>query len=107
MKSTCVSTSQRTIPLTAAPLGGAREPLETRYRGSRDPWEARLCRKSVDQLEARVRPEATAHLRRRAAVGQHDVGGEVVCAADQRRADAVCVDGYAVPLELADLLDRE
>src|SRR5438552_1730432 len=73
MKSTCVSTSQRTGPLTAAPTGGAREPLEKRYRGNRDPWETRLCRKSIDQLEARVRPVATTDLRRRAAVREHDV----------------------------------
>src|SRR2546429_3884391 len=40
-------------------------------------------------------------------VGQHDVGGEVVRAADQRGADAVGVDGNASLLELADLLDGE
>ena len=38
---------------------------------------------------------------------QDDVGGEVVVAADERRADAVGVDRDVLRLELADALDVE
>ena len=40
-------------------------------------------------------------------VGDDEVGGEVVLAPDQRRADAVRVDRNAAALELLDLRDRE
>ena len=46
----------------------------------------------VDQLEPGILAVATPDLRGRAAVGDDDVGGEVVLAADERRADAVRVD---------------
>src|SRR5205807_7435574 len=62
---------------------------------------------SLDELESRVRPETAAGLGRRAAVREDDVGGEVVRAADQRRADAVGINGNAPLLELADLLRGE
>ena len=47
---------------------------------------------SGDELEPRVGPVAAADLGRRAPVGHHDVAGEVVLPADQRRADPVRVD---------------
>ena len=46
-------------------------------------------------------------LRTGSAVDEHDVGGEVVVAPDQRRADAVGVDRHARGLELADPLGVE
>src|SRR4051794_31943819 len=86
MKSTCVSTSQRIRPDTPALYQAAR-------------GVARL----VHEVEPRVRLVPAAGLGRRVAVGEHDVRGEVVRAADERGADAVRVDGHAVALELADL----
>src|SRR5688500_2492058 len=59
------------------------------------------------ELEARVRAVAAADLCGRAPVGHDDVRGEVVLAADQRRADAVGVDGDALPFECLDLVDGE
>ena len=59
------------------------------------------------RLEARVRAVLAPDLRARPAVDHHDVGGEVVGAADQRRADAVGVDGHAGRLERADALGGE
>ena len=57
--------------------------------------------------EARVRAVLAPDLRARPPVDQHDVGGEVVGAADQRRADAVGVDGDVRRLEGADALRVE
>src|SRR4051794_40521676 len=51
--------------------------------------------------------EAATDLGRGEPVGEHDVAGEVVLAADERRADAVGVDGDAPLLEGADLLRVE
>src|SRR5438093_39372 len=67
MKSTWVSTSQRTVPPIA----------------------------SGDELEARIRPEPAADLCRRSTVGHDDIRGEIGRAADQRRAYPVGVDGHA------------
>src|SRR6185312_2669009 len=61
----------------------------------------------VDELEPRVFAVVPAHLRRRTAVGHHDVGREVVLAADQRRTDAVGVDRHSPLLEGPDPLGRE
>ena len=47
------------------------------------------------------------HLRARAPVEQHDVGREVVVAADQRGTDSVGVDGHVERLELPDPLRGE
>src|SRR5437762_5857635 len=63
--------------------------------------------RSRNEFEARIRPVPAADLRARAPVAHHDVGGEVVRATDQRRADAVRVDRDSTLLELADLLARE
>src|SRR5438067_13862000 len=79
MKSTWVSTSQRTVPPIA----------------------------SGDELEARIRPEPAPDLCRRTTVGHDDIRGEVGRAADQRRADPVGVDGHAAALERPDLLRGE
>src|SRR5690349_14970694 len=62
---------------------------------------------SGDELEARVVAVVASDLRRREAVRDDDVAGEVVGAADERRADAVGVDRHVVILELADLLGGE
>src|SRR6266508_4328408 len=59
------------------------------------------------QLHPRVGPVPAADLRGRKAVRQDDVRGEVVLAANQRRADAVGVDGDTPGLELADALGVE
>src|SRR5438874_11519128 len=81
MKSICVSTSQRTVPLIAS--------------------------RSRHELEPRARLESATDLRRRTPVGEDDVRGEVIRAADERRADAVRVHRHALLFEVADLLDRE
>src|SRR5437660_3191307 len=111
MKSTCVSTSQRTVPLTTfalqPPPRGPPRPLRAGYPRKFRALVPKACRKSLDELEPLVRAEAAADLRRLAPVCEHDVGGEVVRAADERRADAVRVDRHAPLLELADLLDGE
>jgi hypothetical protein len=57
---------------------------------------------SFHALEPRVRPVAAAHLGAVLAVHHHDVGGEVVRAAQQGGADPVGVDGRAEPLALGD-----
>src|SRR5437764_8164407 len=62
---------------------------------------------SFDELQARIRPIAAPRLRRGPAVGEDDIGREIVGAADQRRADPVGVDTNAAGLELANLLDGE
>src|SRR3954467_13393775 len=72
-----------------------REPCDTRPTPLRD------------ALEARVRPRPAADLRRGLTVRDHDVGREVVRPADQRRADAVGVDGDVTGLEFGDLLRGE
>src|SRR5919197_1073117 len=59
------------------------------------------------ELQARVRPEGAADLRRGEPVRENDVGCEVVFAADERGADAVGIDGNAAPLERTDLLGVE
>src|SRR5205085_12328881 len=64
-------------------------------------------RRLLDRFETRIWPVAAADLRARPAVDHHDVGREVVLAAQERRADAVGVDRYPQPLELADLVRRE
>src|ERR687888_2571277 len=58
-------------------------------------------------LQALVGTKAPADLRRGQAVGQDDVSGVVVFAADERRADAVRVDRDTTLLEGADLLGVE
>src|SRR6185369_10028612 len=60
-----------------------------------------------NEFETGIRAEAAAHLRRFAAVREHDVAREVVRAADQRRTDAVGVDRHAGLLERLDPLHRE
>src|ERR671937_1933780 len=113
MKSTCVSTSQRTMPLTVLPRraqrppGGTRLPLPARYRGWFDVSVPRASRLSLDELEPGVRAEPAPRLRGGAAVREDDVCGEVVRAANQRRAHAVGVDRHAALLELTDLLGGE
>src|SRR5919109_104241 len=59
------------------------------------------------ELEARVGPVRPADLGRGQSVGEDDVGGEVVLAANERRADAVRVDGHLAMLEGTDLLRVE
>src|SRR5438105_6895926 len=75
--------------------------------GRPDPATARALRDepqgSRHRLEPRVLAVAAPDLRRRLPVGDHDVAGEVVGAADERRADAIGVDRHALVLELADL----
>ena len=61
----------------------------------------------LDAAQARVRAVLAPDLPARAAVDHHDVGREVVRAADQRGADAVGVDRHAVGLERADALGGE
>src|SRR4051794_13774791 len=82
MKSTCVSTSQRMRVI-------------------------RLARSSRHRFEPRVLAKPAADLCRRLAVCDHDVSGEIVRAADERRADAVRVHGDTLLLEEADLLHVE
>src|SRR3954470_20746170 len=68
--------------------------------------EARATRagaESLDAAEARVRVLAAPDLRHGAAVHAHDVGREVVRAAQQRRPDAIGVDGRTRRLERGDL----
>src|SRR5437764_15321113 len=60
-----------------------------------------------DGLEALVRPDPAPGLRARAPVDLDHVGGEVVVAAQQRRAHAVGVDRHAALLEGGDLVDGE
>src|SRR6185369_7183473 len=89
----------------AASLRGSvvhRGPVSVSETGS-PPRRTRL----LDPLEPRVRAVAAADLRGGLAVGQDDVAGEVVRAADQRRADAVGVNRDALLLERADLVDVE
>src|SRR6185503_5251892 len=78
-KSTWVATSQRSGPLTA----------------------------SSYELEAPARAESAPDLAGGPAVGEDDVRGEVVLAADQRGADTVGVDRDPAPRESLDLLHRE
>src|SRR4051812_11684202 len=66
----------------------------------------RLGRPS-NRLQPGVRPQLAADLAGGPTVGHHDIGGEVVRAADQRRADAVRVDRHAGGLELADAVGGE
>src|SRR6266545_6064977 len=71
---------------------------------------ALIGRERIDlkhRLQPWVGPEPAADLRGRQAVRQDDVRGEVVLAADQRRADPVGVDGNTSGLELADALGVE
>src|SRR5439155_23406764 len=65
------------------------------------------CASSYDRLDARVLPVVAADLRGGHAVPDDDVAGEVVGAADERRADTVRIDRDALPLEARDLLCRE
>src|SRR3954469_17135859 len=58
-------------------------------------------------LEPLVGAVLAPDLRARLALHQHDIGGEVVRAAQEGRADPVRVDGHAVPLELADAVGGE
>src|SRR5205807_10624630 len=60
-----------------------------------------------DEHEPRIRLVAPSDLCRRTTIREHDVRGEVVVAADQRRTDTVGVDRDALLLELADLADGE
>src|SRR5213592_2604846 len=58
-------------------------------------------------LQQAALAEAAAHLGRGEPVGEHDVTGEVVLTANERRADPIGVDGDAPLLEGADLLRVE
>src|SRR3954451_3766288 len=97
---------RRSAPRAAAPRAGRRArgaPRAGALRAPRPGGRGRLA----DRLEPRVGPVLTPDLRARAAVDQHDVGGEVVGAADQRRADPVGVDRHLRRLEGADPLGVE
>ena len=67
----------------------------------------RKAKGSTRRARAAGSAGTTPDLRRREAVRENDVGGEVVVAPEQRRADAVGVDRDVVRLELADALDVE
>src|SRR5215211_3334972 len=85
----------------AAQAAGQIAPLFARFAKS----TAKPCVYSPDLLDLfqpLVRPVAAPDLRARATVRQHDVGREVVRAADERRADPVGVHRDAARLELAD-----
>src|SRR4051794_34464150 len=60
-----------------------------------------------DAFQAGVGPDLGADLRARLPIDLDDVGGEVVLAAQQRRAHAVRVDRHALGLEAPDLVSRE
>ena len=64
-------------------------------------------KRSLRRARAAGSGGTAADLRRREAVREDDVGGEVVVAADERRADAVGVDRDVLRLELADPVDVE
>src|SRR6185295_3939147 len=66
-----------------------------------------LCVASHDFFHSRIRPKASADLRRRLALQQNDVGSEVVPALEERRAHSVAIYGDSGPLEVADLLRGE
>ena len=97
--------SARSTPATSASCCCAAEPGGLERSDAR----ARALRAAGQRTraEARVRAVLAPDLRARPAVDHHDVGGEVVGAADQRRADAVGVDGHARRLEGADALGVE
>src|SRR5579872_7387590 len=67
----------------------------------------RVQRDSRDDGEPRVRSFFTSCLVLWLAIHAHDVGSEVVMAVEQRRTDAIRIDGHAGLLECANLLDSK
>ncbi len=62
---------------------------------------------SIDRREPLIRPSFSSNLRHCPTVDLHDVGREVVCTTEQRRANAVGVDRQSLTLEARDALSVE
>src|ERR1700722_16624399 len=92
------------IAVSIAP-GGWRRPAGGSGELTEAPASGRAS--SPNLLETGIGRVAAPDLRARPAVQQHDVGGEVVLPADQRRPDAIGVHRDAGGLELPDPLGVE
>src|SRR5689334_2061403 len=109
MKSCCVSTSQKMVPLIVQSLQWCLV-RGTWYLGMANTptHHAPSTTYLLDHLlQPRIRLVLPPHLGARLPLVHHHVGGEVEAPLEKRAADAVGIDRHAEPLELADLLDRE
>src|SRR4029077_21296313 len=62
---------------------------------------------SIDSLQAGIWPVLPTYLGTWSPVDHHDVGGEVIVPAHERRSDAIGVDGHALGLAAGDLFGVE